>query len=276
MNPVKKVLVIEDDGPSRKKYTQVIKEAGYDVDAVGSLDEAVKAVDRKTYHVAVVDITLDLDDVFNRDGLRAIEHLQELGEGTESIVLSGQSEVDVVADAFHKFGQIHYLNKNSLKQWSDISASVNTAFGKARIKHLGPFHSTSRVFSGKSNEMAWEHKCLALLKPSEGAAGLGKFLQGFIKPLTPLLPRRDAVSPSTLDEGRQRVTAEFWSKGIGGAVRVLLVPARHAESVLGEASSLDGVGELIHRYEKANIVGLAFSADALGREQFAQRLFDKA
>jgi ActR/RegA family two-component response regulator len=276
MNPEKKVLLVEDIDISRITYANIIKHAGYAVDTVSSLDEAIAAIDRKTYQVAVVDIILAEDDVFNRDGLRVIEYLQELNEGTESVIISGQDEVDVAIEAFHKFGLVQYINKKRLEKSSDITSAVDKAFGKARIKQFGPFHSVSCVFSGKGNEMTWEHKCLALLKPSEGAAGFSKFLQGFIKPLTPLLPGKDSASPSAFDEGRQRVTAEFWSKGVGGAVRVLLAPARQAESALGEVASLGGGQGLIHRYEKANIVGLAFSAADLGRERFAQHLFDKA
>lgn len=273
MNPIRKVLVIEDIESLRKNYAETIEDVGYDVDAVGSLDEAIAAIDRKTYHVAVVDITLDVEDVFNRDGMRVIQYLQDLNEGTESVILSGQEELDVAIEAFHKFGLVQYLNKKKVKKPSDITTAVDMAFEKARIKHLGKFNSISSIFSGKGKETTWEHRCLQMLRPSEGMAGFSKFLQGFAKPLTPLLPRQDAPSPSSFDEDNRRVTAEFWSKGVGAAVRVVLTPAGQAEAALADAA--ESGGAVIHQYEKANTVGLAFSSN-LGREQFTHHLFNKA
>lgn len=268
----KKVLLIEDIEGSRNTYAEIIRDGGFSVDAVGNLSDAIALISKKTYHVAVVDITLDEDDLYNRDGLKVIQYLHDLKEGTESVILSGQPELEVAVEAFEKFGLVQYIEKRKLRKTEDLISAVEKAYMKAKIKHLGPFNSISSLFSGTRNAASWEHDCLLALKPSEGMKGLSEFLKGFCKPLTPLLAKKGSVSPTEIDNARKRIFGTFWSKGIGSAVNLIIGPTEDASNLLEELSLAEKDNpHIIHQYGKAKVFGLASSIMAK-REVYVDHL----
>jgi len=275
MKHERRVLLIEDMTGSRKTYTEVIQFAGYSVDAVATLEEAIWLLDRKTYHVAVVDITLDVEDIYNRDGLTIIEYIFKLKEGTEAIILSGQPEVDVAVDAFERFNLVRYLKKSRLKRPADLTSAVDEAYNKCKIREFGDFGSAFQFLSGKEDDMHWTCKSLEVLRPTVGVLGLSEFFERFLAPFTPLFPRNGVLVPMSVNKPESSVSGEFWSKLCGFAVSLVAYPKQFSEGVReNEDPDITPAKNLIFRYEKANVLGLAYTLPGCERNEFVKRMPD--
>jgi CheY-like chemotaxis protein len=111
MSDEPRILVVEDDPSWQGLYEEVLTGRGYLVEPAESLAEALEALDRRFYHVAIVDLRLGQDPK-NRDGLKVLEHISELDEGTAAIVVSAYSEVSMF-DEFRRYGVFGLAEKPS-------------------------------------------------------------------------------------------------------------------------------------------------------------------
>jgi ActR/RegA family two-component response regulator len=276
MNAQKRVLIVEDEKSLLRTYVDIASSAGYAVAGVSNMKEAIAAIYNNSYHVAIVDIQLNGEGEhegqdYNRDGLSIIEYLHNLGEGTEIIILSALNEVEVAIQAYERFGIAQYLRKRKAKKASDIIAAIDRAYEKCRLNEYGNHNSITSFLAG-SNVMSWEHKCLSILHPTEGMKGLNAFFVELCKPFTPLLPRKSTDIPMGVDENKNCVTGEFWSKGIGQAISLTAYPRSNGPEALRQAQADRADGQrLIQQYEKANVVGLVLSLSC-PREDFVEHL----
>lgn len=95
-----RVLIVEDNVSWQDNYREALSD-DYTVVTAGALLEAEDALDRQSFHVAVVDLNLS-DDPNNRDGITVIRRLWELAEDTIVIVGSGYVE----ASMFNEFREL--------------------------------------------------------------------------------------------------------------------------------------------------------------------------
>lgn len=68
----KKILVVEDELFLRDLYIQILKEAGYDVDAASDGDEGLKKLMEGGYDLVLLDIVLP-----KRDGIQILKELKK-------------------------------------------------------------------------------------------------------------------------------------------------------------------------------------------------------
>jgi DNA-binding NtrC family response regulator len=69
------VLIVEDLDFWQDALSEVLIDAGYQVCTAASFAEAMDALDRKRFHIAVIDPVLDDANRRNRDGLRVLQHI---------------------------------------------------------------------------------------------------------------------------------------------------------------------------------------------------------
>src|SRR5437660_1332521 len=93
-----RILIVEDIEDMREVWRAVFERADYRADGAATAEAAQRAIDRCTYHVALVDIMLaGRDDVSDRSGVKVLKYLRDLAEGTRALVLSGQkSDIPLV------------------------------------------------------------------------------------------------------------------------------------------------------------------------------------
>ncbi|GGH15319.1 diguanylate phosphodiesterase [Alsobacter metallidurans] len=77
-------LVIDDDAMQRMLISSVAKAAHYRTDAVGSVADALEALNEADYAVVIVDLSLG-----ERDGVEAIRHIAGTGKRPALLVVSG-------------------------------------------------------------------------------------------------------------------------------------------------------------------------------------------
>jgi len=84
-----KVLIIEDDGETRRFLAKGLREAGHVVDEAEDGEDGLHQALEGTHDVAVVDRMLP-----RRDGLSIIRSMRAAGRGTPVLVLSALGDVD--------------------------------------------------------------------------------------------------------------------------------------------------------------------------------------
>ena len=87
------VLVVEDQKTWQELLESVLRDEGHEVDISTNLSDALDALDRKYYDLAVLDVRLDEADPDNEDGLSVLRHVARSSDDTRAIMLTGHADV---------------------------------------------------------------------------------------------------------------------------------------------------------------------------------------
>ncbi|MEA3341775.1 MAG: response regulator [Chloroflexota bacterium] len=105
------ILVVEDESDWREDiFYENLENAGYRVTASGSYDEAVAALERHVFDLAVIDVNLT-GQRGNQDGIRVLEQMAYRGHRAKAIVVSGSKNRAMAAESVEKFRPIAFLDK---------------------------------------------------------------------------------------------------------------------------------------------------------------------
>jgi two-component system, response regulator RegA len=99
------LLLLDDDAAFRTRLARALEMRGFEVSAVESIAEAMKAIKASPPAFAVMDMRLD-----DGNGLKAIEALREARPDARAIMLTGYGNI-ATAVAAVKSGAIDYLSK---------------------------------------------------------------------------------------------------------------------------------------------------------------------
>jgi len=105
-----RILVVEDQSSWQAIYKTALQDLGL-VTIVGDVATALDAIYMRFYHVAIVDVHLGEADQDNLGGLRVLEKIWELDEGTEAIVVTGYA-----TDMFAQFRKLRMFGLED-KPW---------------------------------------------------------------------------------------------------------------------------------------------------------------
>jgi len=226
-----RVLVVEDDTTWQTVYTDAMTAAGYLVETVGDLATAMKALDRRFFHVAVVDLKLS-EEENNRDGLLVLKRIWALDE-TLVVVGSGFADVSMF-DEFRQMGifGLPEIPAEARKRLQAID------FYKGHVRKDEPLVSVMDKINkavlealSKAVSQKWHASPFGVLKDVSArdvqqdlGAGpmteLRPFLTSLIQPLFPWLQaRRDVVLIKDEDQGKVvAFEALCWSRALGKPV----------------------------------------------------------
>lgn len=99
------ILIVDDDPDFRTTLADVLKEKGYEIIAVGDVKAALKAIERDTPAVAVIDLKLG-----ESSGLEVMRRAKEVFPDTECIVLTGYASQESAIEAVN-LGAFSYVQK---------------------------------------------------------------------------------------------------------------------------------------------------------------------
>ncbi|HEY3997674.1 MAG TPA: response regulator [Candidatus Xenobia bacterium] len=88
-------LVVDDDDAWQEMLSDILTDAGLEVDVAATLDAASGLVRARPHRVAVVDLSLSAADPHNRQGLEVLLQLKELDPTCTAVLLTGYATVDV-------------------------------------------------------------------------------------------------------------------------------------------------------------------------------------
>jgi DNA-binding NarL/FixJ family response regulator len=151
-----RILVVEDIQVMRESYVDNLEiDDDYYVDAAANLSDALAAMQRRTYHVALVDIMLAGEkDIANRDGVRVLEQIESQGEGTRCIVLTAQRETQLVRDFLRNLNAFDYLDKSVVgsKGFAAIANAIAEALASSPVGREIEWNDVVKVLAGGAYE----------------------------------------------------------------------------------------------------------------------------
>jgi CheY-like chemotaxis protein len=245
------VLVVEDENSWSDVYARAVRRVGLDqVVVTDKYEGAASAIDAMRFAVAVVDIGLRVDDDTNIDGLRVMEKIRALGDGTSIIVVTGRSGRDVVP-----------IIRDSIKRYDAFDTIAKSTFEPAALRSLikggldeykrGLGDDKKRLYAalrGGTDPLVWDDRMLRGIPVSGGARELYRLIEGLLDPFVPLVPG-DHGGVSILDDV---ACGAFWSRGTGEPVVTCFGAGKRIDTVT-EATAESGV--LLDRHPVAEIVG---------------------
>ena len=106
------VLVVDDQESWRDLLCELLEDE-FEVKRAGNYLEARDVVlkQKPPFHVVVSDIRLTDDDSKNEDGLRLVEELNQLGDLTKIVVITGYPSIETAKRALGKLAVYDYLEK---------------------------------------------------------------------------------------------------------------------------------------------------------------------
>ncbi len=135
-----RILVVDDDQRWRNTFHRFLNAEGYSVTLTSSFQEAIEALEKGCFHLAVVDIRLVDWDKDNEEGLKILAHMKEMGlaEVTKSIVVTAYGTTARQRSAFKKYNVLDFIPKEGeddiqgLDQYEFIGL-VHQAFDEIKI-----------------------------------------------------------------------------------------------------------------------------------------------
>jgi CheY-like chemotaxis protein len=237
----KRILLVEDIKSTRETFQSSLELDGYDVTTAGNLKEALAIIQRKNFHVALVDIMLDGEKkTANRDGVEVIKQIHRLNEGTQVIPLTGQDSRTFVSDSYTELGVADFIDKiQGIKAhgWKYAQKKIELAMSRSEIDDAPSWDDLMKNFLlPKEEPLFVDH----VARATDGAPFdlLRRTLCSAVRQFQPLIGEVGAVQAFHLDKARNEVIGRFWSKSHGCGVEFVIRKPTTTDPVGGERKQL--------------------------------------
>jgi len=130
------VLIIEDDAGWRSLLTELLNEAGFNVQACTSYGEAQGLLRRGHFQLAVADISLanSLEPNHNQDGYRLLASIRQAD--IPAIVVSGSADLKLIDRAYTEQGVFACMEKQSFDRNAFLETVTQVAAQESFHKNL--------------------------------------------------------------------------------------------------------------------------------------------
>lgn len=209
------LLIVEDAQPMQQLLREMGISASFDVTAAASRSEAMEAIERRRFELALVDMRLIEWDKNNKDGLSILQRLFELGEGTVSAILTVYGTFGDAEIARERYGA-HIVEKGV----PHFSESVGRLLRLASEAQFAPRVEPSYAWSGREHPDLWSFQLNSVLRPKGDFGVTLSLLQELLLTCDPILEGIDAHGLEPIPD-HPAVAGLYWSRGIGEAVVVV-------------------------------------------------------
>ena len=128
----RKILLVEDEAVVRESVRDWLVEDGYDVECVGTGEEALERIKEEEFGVVVLDLRLP-----GVDGLQVFEHVKEVTPETKGIIITAYPSKETQEKA-KRMGLLDYLPKPFKVE--ELEKIVSGALGELEEKKLDTKH----------------------------------------------------------------------------------------------------------------------------------------
>jgi len=284
MDKRKRLLVVEDIANMRDAWCAAFRLEEFRTDGAANLNDARRAIDRTSYHVALVDIMLaGPRDVSDRGGVGVIEYLHALREQTQCVVISGQSDdITLVRDLLKDFAIFDYIEKKNVKTKGNdfVIERVKAAADLSRLSQPLKWDALARSLLADTSAdgrafFAVEHRAvsswMSALEFRGGFENFSNSLVALCQHLVPLVPHQAAASLLNYRDGLGALTGLYWSKGQGIAVELIVHGRNLSREAVRAHSHLDEKNVLYER-TKADLTAIAVARTESGRNMYSDAL----
>jgi ActR/RegA family two-component response regulator len=261
-----KVLIVEDEATWRKLYQKVLEKEGYQVWTAGSLSEALDLLERRFFHVAVVDVRLVDNQPGNQDGIEVVKKISLADEGTGAIIITAFGTIQMTRDAFKQYKVFEFMEKQTHDQ-NRFCQVVEQAVEEARSQVM---HRKARRLGLRDLIIGFSPQEIQEALASGGLEELDALFQGLIYDFHPLLPDRQGARLIEREGKPTMVEVCSWSRMSG---QPILVRFGRRQDVEEEAREFDkrpqeSRAKLTMRTSD-HFGGIVYQASDLSWERFA-------
>jgi len=121
-----KILLVDDEVVFTNNMSKLLSRRGYQVKAVNSGDEALRALMDNAFDVMVLDLKMP-----GLDGIATIREMKKLGLLTEVLILTGHGSIDLALEALQS-GADDYVTKPC--EIAELVSKIEAAFERKTIK----------------------------------------------------------------------------------------------------------------------------------------------
>src|SRR6187455_3635665 len=158
------ILIVDDEPGVRSALGGVLRDEGYDVDAVDSGEACLERLGRQAYDVVVLDIWLP-----GMDGLATLARLRERQVESQVVMISGHGNIESAVKAI-KMGAFDFVEKPL-----SLEKTVLVVRNALRQRHLEAENRALRatadrrlVMVGESHSMRELREQIAMAAPTNG------------------------------------------------------------------------------------------------------------
>jgi len=137
VQPMKPVLIVEDETIMRESLRDWLKNEGYEVDTAGEGEEALSKIAETRFGVVVLDLRLP-----GRDGLQVLKEATDQDPNLKGIVITAYPSIETAVEAM-KIGAVDYMVKPFTPD--TLEKSIEAVLGpvQVQIKADSPLPQTS-------------------------------------------------------------------------------------------------------------------------------------
>jgi DNA-binding NarL/FixJ family response regulator len=125
-----RALVVEDDPSWQQILSEILRDAGLEVDLAENLAGAVRLVRAAPHRIAVLDLSLGGSDHRNQEGLEVLDAVRRHDPGCVSLILTGFATVEVAVTAIQEKGAFTCLQKEAFRR-ADFRSLIRDALASA-------------------------------------------------------------------------------------------------------------------------------------------------
>ena len=254
MSPIIDVLVVDDEPRWRERLVALVGE-GFSIEEASSLEEALSRVRKRFYYCALVDKSLIPGKGDDEGGMRVLETLVGLGEGTLGLMFTAYGSVPSAKAALKDWKATDYIEKHKLEspeRRKTVRDQIREMIGEARRAYdqrygSGIVQLTADLVSGKDRAI-WTSNVIGFVAPvgePKGYDVLSRFLDELLREIPPLIPYKPGESAKAERTGAP-VQGTYWSKGLGESVIVRFGGRNKIDKEVGELDSESVIRHVSH------------------------------
>jgi len=158
------ILIVDDERGIRETLRGVLEDEGYAVDSVASGEDALRALERRSYDCVLLDVWLP-----GIDGLETLSRLKEAGADCAVVMISGHGTVETAVHAT-KLGAFDFIEKPLSVEKTLLA--VRNALRQSALERanatLAAQLAAEYEMIGESVAMRALRKQIAVVAPTEG------------------------------------------------------------------------------------------------------------
>lgn len=245
-----KAIVVEDTKTWQDIFkTPLEEDLSLTVTVASSLEEAEFHINQEFYHLAVLDLALDPENDANRDGMKILQHLNDLDDGTVRILISGIGTMEIGYEA-GLYGALSVLEKGKFKLEEYVPLII---MGLDRANQNISAKSVGVDFlAGPEPIVIWTGNVIGALN-THGYQPLDRFAKSLLNGMNPFL-RYKQEPGAILDAPNGVVTINLWSKMLRSAI---LVKFGKRSAIEPESAGQN----LIRTHESGDLFGVVQTTD---------------
>lgn len=161
-NPLKRILVVDDEPMIVKLLSTILREKGWDVTEAGSGSDGIEQLERNRFDVILTDLVMP-----GESGIDLLRAAREIQSDVEVILMTGYATADTAIEAM-RHGAFHYIMKPTKPD--EMVNLVEKAYAQRQLRRENRFLKT---------EVSAAHQIQAVVGDSEVVLKLVATLQGF-------------------------------------------------------------------------------------------------